>query len=168
MKKYRPILVFLNLIMLLGFVNYSIFEKEALLEEGRLVLLRLAPVDPRSLMQGDYMELRYDMHEIERDETLPKKGYCILKKDTLNIFKIVRLQEKPQPLKSDEVLLKYASGKRGVSLGAESYFFEEGTADVYDEAKFGGLKIDKEGNSLLFGLFNNDYLLLEPKNKENL
>ncbi|MFX7329222.1 GDYXXLXY domain-containing protein, partial [Acinetobacter baumannii] len=34
-------------------------QKEMLLKEGQLVLLPLAPVDPRSLMQGDYMALRY-------------------------------------------------------------------------------------------------------------
>src|SRR5690606_1427760 len=48
----------LNLLLLLGYFNYSIRQKEALLKTRKSVLLELAPVDPRSIMQGDYMELR--------------------------------------------------------------------------------------------------------------
>ena len=44
---------------LLALVNLSIYKREALLARGRIVLLELAPVDPRSLMQGDYMALRF-------------------------------------------------------------------------------------------------------------
>ena len=36
-------------------VNVSIWQKEQLLDHGKVVLLPLAPVDPRSLMQGDYI-----------------------------------------------------------------------------------------------------------------
>ena len=43
----------------LGLVNYSIAQKERLLASGAVVFLELAPVDPRSLMQGDYMALRF-------------------------------------------------------------------------------------------------------------
>ena len=44
-----------------------VVQKEAVLEEGHLVLLALAPVDPRSLMQGDYMTLRYAVAVTVRD-----------------------------------------------------------------------------------------------------
>ena len=44
---------------MLGLVNWSVAQKERLLERGRIVLLELAPVDPRSLMQGDYMALQF-------------------------------------------------------------------------------------------------------------
>ncbi len=39
--------------------NWGIYQREQLLTQGRIVLLELAPVDPRSLMQGDYMALRF-------------------------------------------------------------------------------------------------------------
>lgn len=41
-------------IAILALVNASILDKEKLLSEGQVVYLELAPVDPRSLMQGDY------------------------------------------------------------------------------------------------------------------
>ena len=166
MEKISRIMIGLNLVLLLGYINYSIFKKEKQLHDGRLVLLRLAPADPRSLMQGDYMELRYDLSDLEWDDTMPKRGYCILTKDTLNVVNILRVQLTPVPLNEGEFLLKFTAGKRGINLGAESYFFEEGTAEIYENARYGGLIIDEEGNSLLYGLFNENYVLLH-KNTEN-
>ena len=62
MKKYNRILIIVNLILLLGYFNWSVFQKEQTLKDGQLVLLPLAPVDPRSLMQGDYMSLNYEVN----------------------------------------------------------------------------------------------------------
>ena len=59
MKKYSRILIIANLILLLGYFNWSVYKKEQTLKDGQLILLQLAPVDPRSLMQGDYMRLSY-------------------------------------------------------------------------------------------------------------
>src|SRR5260221_9441573 len=55
----RKALVLLAGIAILVAVNWSIHAREQLLADGRVVLLELAPVDPRSLMQGDYMALRF-------------------------------------------------------------------------------------------------------------
>ena len=55
----------------LAFVNFGIYGRERLLTEGQVVLLRMAPVDPRSLMQGDYMRLNFEaadaalLHELQ-------------------------------------------------------------------------------------------------------
>ena len=40
-------------------VNLSIVAKERIKTGGEPIFLELAPVDPRSLMQGDYMALRF-------------------------------------------------------------------------------------------------------------
>ena len=61
MKKTKWIILLVNLFLLMGYFNYSVLKKEKLLSDGHLILLKLAPVDPRSLMQGDYMRLRYDI-----------------------------------------------------------------------------------------------------------
>ncbi|TCP95956.1 putative membrane protein [Cricetibacter osteomyelitidis] len=45
----------------LGIANYAVVDNENVLNNGKPIILKLAPVDPRSLMQGDYMELNYDM-----------------------------------------------------------------------------------------------------------
>ncbi|PHS66924.1 MAG: hypothetical protein COB12_05660 [Flavobacterium sp.] len=53
-----------------------------------------------------------------------------------------------------ELLIKYTSDNWNLDIGAESYFFQEGEGEKYEEAKYGGLKIDKEGNSVLIGLYD--------------
>jgi len=47
------------LALVLAAVDYSIAAKERIRAEGEVVYLQLAPVDPRSLMQGDYLALRF-------------------------------------------------------------------------------------------------------------
>ena len=49
----------LGLVLVLAVVNGRILQTERQLREGELVYLQLAPVDPRSLMQGDYMALNF-------------------------------------------------------------------------------------------------------------
>lgn len=44
-----------SLVTALGVANGAIWQKEQLISTGRPIFLELAPVDPRSLMQGDYM-----------------------------------------------------------------------------------------------------------------
>src|SRR5690606_10833586 len=49
-----------GLLLILAVVNVGIWQRERILATGRTVVLALAPVDPRSLMQGDYMALRFE------------------------------------------------------------------------------------------------------------
>ncbi len=42
MKKYSRILIIANLILVLGYFNWSVYKKEQTLKDGQLVLLQLA------------------------------------------------------------------------------------------------------------------------------
>ena len=46
-------------LFVIGALNWLVVQKERVLSSGRTVLLELAPRDPRSIMQGDYMVLAY-------------------------------------------------------------------------------------------------------------
>ncbi|HMT00386.1 MAG TPA: GDYXXLXY domain-containing protein, partial [Saprospiraceae bacterium] len=81
MKNIKWWIILINLILLLVYFNGSIISKEDLLKNGKLILLELAPVDPRSLMQGDYMSLRYKISEGLKSDSLAKQGYCVVKQD---------------------------------------------------------------------------------------
>lgn len=162
MKKYKWLIILLNLILLLVYFNWSVFKKEELLDNGKLVLLKLAPVDPRSLMQGDYMTLRYAISENLNIDQLPKRGYCIVKLNNKSVAQRVRFQKEVTPLKSGEYLIRYnAPDSWNVNIGAESYFFEEGQAEKFDKAEYGGVKIDENGNSILIGLYNKNLKLIK-------
>jgi uncharacterized membrane-anchored protein len=162
MKKYKWLIIFLNLVLLLLYFNYSVIKKEDLLKDGQLVLLELAPVDPRSLMQGDYMALRYKISENLDYERMSKCGYCVIRIDTNSVAEKVRFQKDPTPLNNEEHLIEYkASDRWNVNIGAESFFFQEGQAEKYEKAKYGGIKIDKNGNSLLIGLYDEQQRKIE-------
>ena len=150
-----------NLALLLVYFNYSIFDKEKTIADGKLVLLKLAPVDPRSLMQGDYMRLRYEIAEIQDQQLIPKRGYCVVNLDNSGIAHKVRLQKNKTPLTNIERLVKYSQTDRDISIGAESYFFEEGQSEKYATAVYGALRIDNDGNSVLIGLYNKDFKLIK-------
>jgi len=155
MKKYKWMIILLNLVLLLIYFNHSVLKKEELSKDGQLILLALEPVDPRSLMQGDYMALRYTISENIDSNRIPKRGYCVVRLDRSGIAKKIRFQEEKTPLHEGEHLIEYTSSDNWkVNIGAESFFFQEGQSEKYEKAKYGGLKIDKSGHSLLFGLYD--------------
>ena len=53
-------------LMIFGITNGMIAHKEATIRNGTTIHVELAPRDPRSLMQGDYMALRYQLNDVER------------------------------------------------------------------------------------------------------
>jgi uncharacterized membrane-anchored protein len=164
MKKLKSGLIVLNLLVFLWLFNSSIVESERLLKEGDLVFFELAPVDPRSLMQGDYMRLNYAiMNSLDMEDVYPV-GYLIFHLDNNYVAQFRRLAKDRSDVGNGERIIKYQLGKRFffsrrpfVRIGAESYFFQEGQAERFEAAKFGGLKINKNGESILVGLYNEDF-----------
>lgn len=161
MKKYKGILIALNLALLLLYINYSVAQKEATLRDGQFILLELAPVDPRSLMQGDYMHLRYAIAAEPQIDSIARRGYCVVRLEQGNIAKLARIQQDTTPLSPGEFLIAYTTpNKWSLEIGAESFFFQEGHAKKYEEAKYGGLMIDDAGNSILVGLYDKDLKII--------
>lgn len=162
MKNYKGIIILANLFLLLFLFNQSVLKKEAILADGQLVLLKLAPVDPRSLMQGDYMRLRYEMTTRLEVDSIPKRGFCVVTLDEQGVAKRERLQTEQEPVHEGEYLIEYTiQDWRSINIGAESFFFQEGHAQKYEEAEYGGLKIDAKGNSILIGLYDENRQRIE-------
>ncbi len=163
MKKYSRILITTNLILLLGYFNWSVYKKEQTLKNGHLVLLQLVPVDPRSLIQGDYMRLNYKEASSDLpDDQTDTRGDAILQTDSNQVGKIVRLQNTLEPVNGNELIIKYKIINKRLFLGAESFFFEEGQDTLYQKAMYGGLKVDDKGQSLLVGLYDKDFNPIQP------
>jgi uncharacterized membrane-anchored protein len=139
----------------LGVDNGLIYQKELLLREGRVVFLRLAPRDPRSLMQGDYMALNYDIANKAQQagaSGFGRKGQLVVKLDAKGIADFVRIHT-GRPLAAGEQLIPYKLRKWGrVDVGPDAYFFQEGHAKLYERAKYGELRVDSAGRCLLVGL----------------
>jgi len=163
MKPLTRVLVIVNLIIVLAYTAYYVQAKETILSEGELLLFDLAPVDPRSLIQGDYMVLNYAASRSFNRDSLSKTGYMVVTRNTKGVAVRQRFQPTTTPLHEGEFIVNYTIPNWRMNIGAESYFFEEGTGPIYEAAKYGGLKIDNAGNSLLVGLYDEDHQLLGRK-----
>jgi len=153
----RRLLVIIIAIFILILVNVSIYQKEQLLAEGMVLLLELAPVDPRSLMQGDYMALRYKIAEeleLESSTTPGRDGDLILTLDKNQVGHFKAFAEVEQSLSPKEWRLHFRKRHGQIYLGAESFFFQEGQADEYALARYGELRVNHRGESILVGLRN--------------
>jgi len=163
-KRVRPWLVFAGLAVVLGVANYTILQKEHIRTDGREILLELAPVDPRSLIQGDYMMLRYAPSTFpSRQQLSIEKGTMVLALDADKVGTYARIED-GSPLAEDEVRLKFRTiSERGeFGIGAESYFFQEGHAAFYETARYGVVRVDVAGNSVLVGLADENHQLIRP------
>ena len=158
MSKNYKIILAANLILVLVFFAFSVVQKEMLIGEGSEILLRLAPVDPRSLMQGDYMALNYEV--LDKVDYNSKSGYIVVKVGRNNVAKFVRVQN-GKNVNDGELIIHYKRDLGRLSIGADNYFFQEGSAKKYENAKYGLLKVDIEGNSILVGLCDKDGQLIE-------
>lgn len=146
----RKGLVVLGVALALLAPLWAVVGKERVLARGRVVLLELAPRDPRSLLQGDYMALRYAV-AAEVPAGAPRDGRLVLADDGRGVARLVRV-DGGEPLAAGEALLRYRVRGRSVRLGAESFLFEEGQADALAGARFGELRVDGDGDAVLVGL----------------
>ncbi|MBU0552270.1 GDYXXLXY domain-containing protein [Myxococcota bacterium] len=145
-------LIILGLLLILGAVAWRVVERERTRREGRLVLLALAPVDPRSLMQGDYMVLRYAVASAVAP-SWPDDGWMLLSLDADGVGRLIGLDE-GAPLAPGVLRLRYRRRRDQPRIGAESFFFEEGRGDLYAQARYGGLRVSPSGDAILVDLYD--------------
>lgn len=133
---------------MLAAVNVSIVAKERIKTSGDRIYLALAPVDPRSLMQGDYMALRFEIAEQIKAESSGSAPLVVAPNGiaTLN-----------PDANAAGLRIRYRIRDGQVWLGTNAYFFEEGTAHQYAGARYGEFRIDREsGEAVLVGLTGDD------------
>jgi uncharacterized membrane-anchored protein len=143
----------IGLAVALGIPTVLIVQKEWVLSRGQPMLLELAPVDPRSLMQGDYMRLDYALSRAAASATDQpvREGKLVVKLDENQVATFVRFHH-GEPLAEREHLLRFRRREDRLRLGAEAYYFQEGTAARYEPARYGELRVTAGGDSVLAGL----------------
>ncbi|NOQ36768.1 MAG: hypothetical protein GQ569_12885 [Methylococcaceae bacterium] len=135
-------------------LNYGIYEKEQIKANGEVLLLKLVPRDPRSLMQGDYMQLAYAITRnlpVKTIDSQQKRGYMVIRSDENNVAEFVRFYQ-DEKLAAGEKLLHFHKQYSSVRIVPDSFFFQEGHAKYYQNAKYGIFKFDDSKNHLLVGL----------------
>ncbi|MFU2070632.1 GDYXXLXY domain-containing protein, partial [Bordetella hinzii] len=157
----RVAVVLAGLVLVLGVCNVTIYQREQLLAHGQVAILELAPVDPRSLMQGDYMALRFTAGTAvaklrQADEQTATDGYLILSPDARGVAQPLRIQAKVDPHAAPELVLRYRVRPDGVRIVTNAYFFPEGEAARYERARYGEVRLDGSGTGLLVRMLGED------------
>ena len=145
-------LIALGALLVLGAVDFSIAGKEATIRNGVVVYLDLAPVDPRSLMQGDYMTLRFRLAQDIRSTVrpLPLEGATDLAPINIATNQVGSLARAGE---TGNIRIRYRIRKGEVWLGTNAFFFEEGREPQYREARYGEFRVDPtSGEAVLVGL----------------
>jgi uncharacterized membrane-anchored protein len=150
----RKAVLLLAGLVILAFVNFGIYQRERLLTEGRIVLLRLSPVDPRSLIQGDYMRLNFEVADqaFPAVASAPKSdGHVVVLLDPQGIGRFRRFGD-GRPLAPGEIALRYRVRGGRANFATDAYFFEEGRAGDYAAAAYGEFRVGGDGDMILTGL----------------
>ncbi|HEX5793681.1 MAG TPA: GDYXXLXY domain-containing protein [Rheinheimera sp.] len=144
--------------LILAVSTLTIWRFEQTLASGQTLILELAPVDPRSIMQGDYMALAYAIDR-ELPDDAGKFKYAWLSLSEQGIASLHSLSnDLAQQPGLIGVLLRQRDGI--YSVGPNAFFFAEGTAAVYEQARYGQFKVDSSGKALLTGLLDENLQLL--------
>ncbi|WP_396268074.1 GDYXXLXY domain-containing protein [Ideonella sp.] len=149
----------LSLLLTLVAANGSIWQKEQLIRHGQAVFVPLAPVDPRSLMQGDYMTLNFmprftaNAPELDMDSEAfnfehPRMRF---KRDAQGILSAIG-PDLGQPLAADEVAIQLVPKNGRWIVVTDAFYFKEGEAQRWEAARFGEFRVDASGKALLVGL----------------
>lgn len=150
-------LLVIGLALMVGAVNFSVWQKEQLIADGKTVLLQLAPVDPRSLMQGDYMRLDYAITRSMPSDDEQTERVVRIALDANSAATTV-LHEGASSLGATEArMIVRKRPPWGWRIGSDAYFFQEGTAAVYEKARYGEYRTAESGESVLVGLRDEKY-----------
>jgi len=149
-------------LLAIGVAVAGIVGREHVISREDVIYLRLAPIDPRSLMQGDYMALNFAIGlEVAaahgQEETQPRREeVVVIRRDANNEGHFVRLH-KGEALAAGEQLLRVQNvpsrwGRSMVQVSTDAWFFQEGQAERFAKAKFGEFRVDASGQALLVGM----------------
>lgn len=192
----RKIGILVILVVFFAGFGFSVARMERLRAGGADALLPLAPVDPRALLMGDYMTLDYAANNAIRnalrqkygssrqagpdgEAESPQEGMAVMKRAAPDGGRVRepalalpfpavafdRLDD-GAPLARDEMLLAFKVRGSRIITAAPAFYFQEGDARVYGRARYGRVKIDGSGKTLLVALCDDAGRDLRPEREE--
>ena len=130
-----------------------VVDRVQILREGREVTLQTQPVDPRDLLRGDYVVLRYDISQLaagalagkpaaERDAVV----FVKIAPNANGLYEAVSVHAEPVAVTAPEALIRgrvaYSCGsgrtfcdRLTIKYGLESYFVPEGEGKKLEQAR---------------------------------
>ena len=142
-------------LLVLVAANFAIWQKEDLIARGRPVFIELAPVDPRSLMQGDYMRLDFRLPPAVLGEAGGlldnKRPIVVGLRDERGVVTVLRLH-RGEPLAAAELRIELTPKGGEWVIVSDAWSFAEGEAARWAPAKYGEFRLDDKGRAMLVGL----------------
>lgn len=160
-KKWSVRIFAAVLILQTAFILFTAWQKEQLLKNGEIAALELAPVDPRSLIQGDYVQLGYsiqDDYDDQFDESAdPPEGKIDVvltpsaKTVEYNGKQIPVYQaDRFVPSGDGEGIVIKGNGRYGdLTLGIEHFFIPENTGAEWENKTHAIVRIAENGDAIL-------------------
>lgn len=146
-------LVAASAVLTLGAAGYAVWQKETLIARGDKVYVRLAPVDPRSLMQGDFMRLNF---AVPGGSSLPLAGaerpVVVARREPGGVAQLLRTARADAPLAADEMRIELTPKGGQWILVTDAWFFREGEAARFEKARYGEFRVLPDGRALLVGM----------------
>jgi len=158
----KTMLLSVLIILQLLFLGTQIAINEHALTTGTQVKLEIQPLDPRSIMQGDYVDLSYTISTLDeqpwssnwenrwdKDLRVGQRLQLVIAPDEEGVYRYKKMYE-GQPLDADEVIIngKYQGGR--IMFGVEHYFVPEGTGlEVERSMKYAYVRISINGNAIM-------------------
>jgi uncharacterized membrane-anchored protein/uncharacterized membrane protein len=154
------LLIVFVIILQVGFVFYQATTNEMLIKNGTSVKVKLAPVDPRSMLQGDYFQLSYDISTISdlQSTTHPhERVKVVLRENNKGVYEYagyIQTQDgwnKPYVKQAGDVAINgRINDSRAVIYGFETFFVPEGEGiDLQRHIRYGILRVGKTGNAII-------------------
>jgi len=159
------IAIVIQLIIIFGIIIF----KMAVLTRGTEVLLRIAPVDPRDPLRGDYLTFSYEISNLDSylfNYSPVSEGdtvYVPLKQQGKYWTAAFGVQ-KTKPIGEEKIFLRGTvstvyTNRIHIIYGIEDYFIPEGTGQnftFWNKEVAAKVSIDKNGNAVLKQIYIND------------
>lgn len=146
---------FLILFSIVGFKQYTVWT-------GETVLLKTQPVDPRDLLRGDYMRVRYEISTLDPamlagDRYASGDVYVELREGSDGYWQAVAIHDRREHSFEDTLLIKGQMESRSprsldIEYGIEEIFIPEGSGGDLpvglDHVVAVEVKVDRFGNAV--------------------
>ena len=146
------LLIATGIVLTGGIAGTAVVGAENVIRHGRQIFVALRPVDPRSMMQGDYMAIAFDTARLPQ----PEPGNRIVRAFATPDNRSVASLSLQPPEGGDAIAVELRTKSRRWFVGSDAWFFEEGLAKTFEAAKFGIFRVGPDGRLLLVGLADKD------------
>src|SRR5699024_4523515 len=148
-------LLIILIVLQVSSIGIQTFTNEKMLYEGDRIKLALEPVDPRSILQGDYIQLNYEINQL--DEDLNKGKVKIVLRETNKesdypgCYKQNTKWNKDYHKGPGDIIMNGKGEGYGlVKYGIESYFIPEDTGSKLEqEAEYADVSVSKTGAAIV-------------------